>query len=68
MDSLPGIASGDMEDGVGGPLLTAIVTSQKGVCGDGFFQMARSIEHKFSDKADFQRQEQQSVFDYWKKC
>ena len=56
----------EMEDCVGRPLLTAIVTSQKGICGDGFFQMARRNGHKFSDKAEFQRQEQQGVFDYWK--
>ncbi len=56
----------EMEDGVGRPLLTAIVTSQKGVCGDGFFQMARRNGHKFGDKTEFQRQEQQGVFDYWK--
>jgi hypothetical protein len=55
----------EMEDGIGRPLLTAIVTSQKGVCGDGFFQMPRGIGHKFLDKAEFQRQEQQRVFDYW---
>ena len=56
----------EMEDGIGRPLLTAIVTSQKGVCGGGFFQMAKRNGHKFSDKAEFQRQEQQRVFDYWK--
>ncbi len=56
----------EMEDGVGRPLLTAIVTSRKGVCGDGFFQMARRIGHRFSDKAEFQRQEQQRVLHHWK--
>jgi hypothetical protein len=56
----------EMEDGVGRPLLTVIVTSQKGVCGDGFFQMARRNGHKFGDQAEFQQQEQQRVFGYWK--
>ena len=56
----------EMEDGVGRPLLTAIVTSQKGICGDGFFQMARRNGHKFIGKAEFQQQEQQRVFGYWK--
>lgn len=56
----------EMEDGVGRPLLTAIVTSQKGVCGEGFFEMARRIGHEFSGEAEFQRSEQQRVFDYWR--
>jgi hypothetical protein len=67
---LPGVLGkvSEMESGIGRPLLTAIVTSQKGSCGDGFFQMARQngYGYKFRDRLEFQRQEQQRVFEYWK--
>ena len=56
-----------MENDGGRPLLTAIVTSQKGDCGGGFFKMARRNGHTFFDNAEFQRKEQQRVFDYWTK-
>jgi hypothetical protein len=60
------VEGSELEDSVSRPLLTVIVTSQKGVCGDGFFQMARRNGHKFSDQVEFQQQEQKRVFDYWK--
>lgn len=55
----------EMEHGCGRPMLTAIVVSQKGKCGGGFFEMARRAGTVFSDEERFQEEEQQGVFDYW---
>lgn len=53
------------ERAAGRPLLTAVVTSQKGLCGDGFFEMAIREGFNVGDKERFQNNEQQRVFDYW---
>jgi hypothetical protein len=53
------------ERAAGRPLLTAIVTSQKGMCGDGFFEMAMKEGFEVNDKLRFQENEQKRVFEYW---
>lgn len=55
-----------MEHSKGRPLLTAIVVSQKGICGSGFFEMSRRGGAQFTDEARFQDEEQKRVFAYWK--
>jgi len=56
----------EMERSLGRPLISAIVVSQEGKCGTGFFQMAKSLGIVFNDEQKYQDQEQQRVFDYWK--
>jgi hypothetical protein len=65
---LPGLL-GDvsrMEHDKARPFLTAIVVSQKGDCGGGFFEMARKSGASFIDETQYQDEEQQRVFEYWK--
>lgn len=56
----------EMEHDYKRPLLTAIVVSQKGNCGDGFFEMAKRAGVNFVDRDKFQEEEQRRVFDYWR--
>ena len=56
----------EMEHDRGHPFLTAIVVSQKGDCGGGFFEMARKAGASFTDDAKFQDEEQQRVFEFWR--
>lgn len=65
---LPGLLGevSEMEHSKGRPLLTAIVVSQKGICGSGFFEMSRRGGAQFIDEARFQDEEQIRVFAYWK--
>jgi hypothetical protein len=56
----------EMEHDFGRPLLTAIVVSQSGRCGDGFFEMARRTGAVITDHQNFQEEEQRRVFEYWR--
>ena len=56
----------EMEHDYKRPLLTAIVVSQKGDCGNGFFEMAKRAGVDFVDRERFQEKEQRRVFDYWR--
>lgn len=64
---LPGILGevSEMEHAQGRPLLTAIVVSQEGKCGSGFFEMARRNGAVITGEARFQDEGQQRVFAYW---
>ena len=56
----------EIEHDSGRPLLTAIVVSQSGKCGNGFFEMARRVGAKITDNQIYQEEEQCRVFDYWR--
>ena len=64
---LPGVLGqvSEMEHSKGRPLLTAIVVSQAGKCGSGFFEMACKNGAVMTDEARFQDEEQKRVFAYW---
>lgn len=55
----------ELEHQAGRPLLTAIVVSQSGRCGNGFFEMVRRNGVHFVDERKFELEEQQRVFEFW---
>jgi hypothetical protein len=58
---------GQYEEDAGRPMLTSIVVDAgTGMCGKGFFDLAKAFGRDFIDEDAFQSEERTLVFEYWK--
>ncbi|WP_146747729.1 hypothetical protein [Paramagnetospirillum kuznetsovii] len=56
-----------LEQDASRPMLSSIIVDEAtGMCGKGFTQLAKDYGHVFQDADQFQKDERQRVFDYWK--